>query len=189
MAKGRKPAIQANQGHPGGIVDDVLIPIAKKVIRKTAKTHKGALAKEAKMLSNRHETLMAKRRSAAAQSLYGKTSVSRAVGKARYSSATKKSTSNLRSASRTAQDYATDPRYVGLPTSLASPKGAKKGPSRRNIKKTIITNRRKADYEYMKKNTPWHGPSDAELAKAVSKAKYNISRKQVSQARKNAKKK
>lgn len=126
MATGKKPAIQANQGHPGGLVDDFLIPVAKKIIRKSSKSLGAKRAAESKILSNRHETLMAKRRSAAAQSLYGKTSASRAVGKARYNSATKKSTTNLRSASRTAQDYGMDLKSLGLPTSMASAKGARK---------------------------------------------------------------
>lgn len=135
----RKPAIT---GLPSGIVDDVLIPVAKKVIRKTSKSIGSARSKEVKMLSNRHETLMNKRRSSAYQSLYGKTSASKAVGKARYNSATKKSTKNLRTASRTAQEYGSDARLLGLPTTQALPKGARK----------VTRSSVKRDYPYTNKS-------------------------------------
>lgn len=62
-------------------------------------------------------------------------------------------------------------------------KGAKV-PSRRAVKGNIIARRRVADYNTIRKNTPWHGPSDAEIAKAVAKHPYRVSRKTVSDARK-----
>lgn len=110
MAKGRKPAIQANQGHPGGIVDDVLIPIAKKVIRKTAKTHKGALAKEVKMLAGRHNKLTAAKAAAIEYS---------APKAARRAS--KKITKNMRSSRETATKYAVNPYTAGLPAPKPKP--------------------------------------------------------------------
>lgn len=114
MAAGKKPAIQARQGHPQGIVDDVLIPIAKKVIRKTAKTNKGALKKEVKIIAGRHNKLTAAKQNAIE---YGDIKAAKR--------ATKKIRKNMSSSRETAEKYYVNPYYAGLPTLNKTKKSVK----------------------------------------------------------------
>ena len=75
MAK-RGPAIGGL--HSQGIVDDIIIPVAKKVFRATKKN---ALNKEVAVIAKRHNTLSKQRRAAYAQEAYGKSAISRHFGK------------------------------------------------------------------------------------------------------------
>ncbi len=106
----KRPAIETRQGHPQGIVDDVLIPIAKKVIRKVnKKTPVKGMYKEVDMITKRHNKLIDKKRSM------------------RYNSAlapeqkriNKKIKKNLNSGNATAKDYGASRVELGLPTSAA----------------------------------------------------------------------
>lgn len=104
MAAKKKTAIQLGN-RPEGIVDDILVPIAKGVIRATRRSNSKALAKEVKIISGRHEKLLAARKAA---NVYGKTKSA--------ARASKKITKNMRAGSETARKYGTSTSAAGLPT-------------------------------------------------------------------------
>lgn len=131
MAK-RPPAIQTRQGHPQGIVDDVLIPIARRVIRSTAKTGAKAYKKEKKLVGLRHETLLNKRRSVEASK------APRAVTRARAKSVESKLKSSRKNIREFNSGYRTSGSESGLLEGNRFPVGrAKSGvkPTRSKLKK------------------------------------------------------
>lgn len=113
MAK-RGPAIGGL--HSQGIVDDIIIPVAKKVFRATKKN---ALSKEVAVIAKRHKTLSEVRRAGAVQEVYGKSVISRKIGKTRSTSAEKKLRKNMQSGSETSNFYRKNKGDIGLPTTYA----------------------------------------------------------------------
>jgi hypothetical protein len=113
MAK-RGPAIGGL--HSQGIVDDILIPVAKKVFRATKKN---ALNKEVKIIAKRHKVLSDARRAGAVKEVYGKNVISRKVGKAKSTSAEKKLRKNMQSGTETSNFYRKNKGDIGLPTTYA----------------------------------------------------------------------
>ena len=114
MAK-RGPAIGGL--HSQGIVDDIIIPVAKKVFRATKKN---ALSKEVKVITKRHNTLIDKRRKAdSIQSFVGSSKLSRKRAKLKAESIDKKLNKNMQSGSETSSFYRKDKPEIGLPHTYA----------------------------------------------------------------------
>lgn len=108
----RKPAIQLGTGRPQGIVDDIVIPIAKKVIRKVnKKTPAKGMYKEVDMITKRHTKLTNQRHAA---EVYGKKKTSERINK--------KIIKNMQSGGKTASTYKKGTTELGLPSVNARPR-------------------------------------------------------------------